>query len=129
SLGIVQLIWFWHNPPGEPPGRQHAPRLVALGLTIGLAALSKNAGVLLLVYSLGFLAVLAAREGNYRLIGRALLLVALPAALVAGWLWARNQMLYGDWTATAPFIAIAGGDRGYSLWQVLGESRGLVASF
>lgn len=130
SLGIVQLIGLWREPPAAGRlGRRDILRLVALGLTAGLAALSKNAGVLLLVYSLGFLAVLAIRERNYGLIGRSLLFVALPAVLVAGWLWARNQALYGDWTATAPFIAIAGGDRGYSLGQVLGESWGLLLSF
>ncbi len=133
SLGIVQLIGFWRKLPHPSSPILHPSslilRLIALGLTAGLAALSKNAGVLLLVYSLGFLAVLAVRERDARLLGRALLFVALPAVLVAGWLWARNQMLYGDWTATAPFIAIAGGDRGYSLGQVLGEWPGLVASF
>ncbi len=130
SAGIFQLIRLWRDPPErERLGRRDALRLLALGLTAGLAALSKNAGVLLLVYSLGFLAVLAVRRRHYRLIGHALLLVGLPAVLVAGWLWARNQTLYGDWTATVPFITIAGGDRGYSLGQVLGESWGLATSF
>ncbi len=131
SLALYQLIWLWQRTLDltglERPVR--STRLILLGITIGLAALSKNAGVLLLLYSLGFLAVVAWRAGRPRAIIPAGLLVAAPALLMAGWLWARNQALYGDWTATAPFIAIAGGDRGYTLWQALGEWRGLLASF
>ncbi|WP_374687985.1 ArnT family glycosyltransferase [Promineifilum sp.] len=127
SLGLYQLIGLWREPPGVLDKRA-VGRLVLLGVTVGMAALSKNAGVLLLVYSLGFLAVLALRERRPRLIWQAALAVGGPAVLIAGWLWARNQSLYGDWTATNRFIAIAGGDRGYTLWQVLGESHGLSLS-
>jgi hypothetical protein len=144
SLALYQLIRLWGEDAGDQTGgraqalspsgssprpsvRSYLP-LVLLGVTIGLAALTKNAGVLLLLYSLGFLAVIALRDGNPRFMLRALLLVGLPALLIAAPLWLRNQQLYGDWTATAPFIAIAGGDRGYTLGQVLGESRGLLLS-
>lgn len=144
SLALYQLVVLWRADAIDmtggrveavdqsgallrPPVRSDM-RLVALGLTIGLAALSKNAGALLLLYSLGFLGVLALRDGQLRRYWRTALLVAGPAVLVAGWLWLRNQQLYGDWTATAPFIAIAGGDRGYTLAQVLAESRGLILS-
>lgn len=130
SLGLLQLILLWRDPPEEGRfGQKDALRFAALGVTVGLAILSKNAGTLLLFYSVGFIAVLAIRDRNFGLIGRSLLYVGLPAILVGGWLWARNQMLYGDWTATAPFIEIAGGDRGYSLWQVLRESWGMILSF
>lgn len=132
SLGLYQLIWFWRDlGPAAPLERRHLWRLALLGLTIGLAALSKNAGALLLIYSLGFLLILAAREGLHRPIRALAALVGLPvlvAVLVAGWLWARNLRLYGDWTAANQFIAIAGGDRGYNLWQVLGESDGMLLS-
>ncbi len=57
-----------------------------------------------------------------------MLRVGLPAVALAAPLWARNVALYGDWLATAPFIAIAGGDRGYTLAQVLGETDGLLLS-
>jgi 4-amino-4-deoxy-L-arabinose transferase-like glycosyltransferase len=143
SLGLYQLIGFWRAPV-EVTGRRdqavgstdtalrQSPgsnlRLVLLGVTIGLAALSKNAGVLLLLYSLGFLAALALRDGYLRHYWRTALMVAIPAVVVAGWLWLRNHQLYGDWTATAPFIAIAGGDRGYTIGQVLAESEGLILS-
>jgi hypothetical protein len=132
SLGLYQLIWFWRNlSPNITLDRQHIVRLILLGLTAGLAALSKNAGVLLLIYIIGFLSLLAVRDALYRKFRPMATLIGLPvvvAVLGAGWLWLRNQRLYGDWTAANQFITIAGGDRGYNLGQVLGESDGLLLS-
>jgi hypothetical protein len=123
SAGIYQLLWLWQH---ETTPR----RLLLLGLTIGLAALSKNAGVLLLIYSLGVLVLLAWQNGRFQPqpIPQAILYVLLPVLLLAGWLWWRNWLLYADPLATEPFIRIAGGDRGYTLWQVLLESDGLWRS-
>jgi len=129
SAAIYQLVRLATAGQGSAPLPPRSPApLLLLGLTIGLAALTKNAGTLLLLYSLGFLAVLAVRDGQPRSFWRAALWVGLPALALAVPLWARNQALYGDWTATAPFIAIAGGDRGYTLGQALGEIDGLLVS-
>jgi hypothetical protein len=99
-----------------------------LGLTVGLAALSKTAGILLLLYSLGFLTVVAWRDGRLRRLLPATGLVGGLAVAVAGWLWLRNWSLYGDPTAANQFIRLAGGDRDASVLQVLGETDGLLAS-
>ncbi|MBE2199288.1 MAG: DUF2142 domain-containing protein [Anaerolinea sp.] len=118
-------------------------RLPLLGLTIGLAALSKNAGILLLVYAAGVVGWLwlrnvfemnnwrgeVKRAANLQPLIANLLLLIIPVLLSAGWLWWRNWTLYGDMTAANQFIRIADGNRGYSLWQVLGESGGLWKSF
>ena len=142
SLALWQLIWLWQNQPSRP-------RLLLLGVTIGLAALSKNAGVLLLVFAIGFLFIVQLKSfslpsipsrGEGRPVpspfggglGRGLVetavFVVLPVLFMAGWLWWRNWQLYGDWTATSQFIRLAGGDRAFTLWQVLGESSGLWRS-
>lgn len=124
SAALWQLIRLWQV--GVTRGR-----LLLLGVTLGLAALSKNAGVLLLAYAVGVLVLLAWRERErfgWRLLRETAVFVLLPALLLAGWLWLRNWQLYGDLTATEPFIRIAGGDRNYSLWRVLGESDGLWLS-
>ena len=141
SLALYQLIYLWRMEEltQRTPGDQRAQkdtswrssrpwRELLLGFTIGLAALSKNAGLLLLLYSLGFLFLLALRDGRLRAFWPTALRVGLPAVALAAPLWARNWALYGDWLATAPFIAIAGGDRGYTLAQVLGETDGLLLS-
>ncbi len=133
---LWQLIRIWqsHATPA---------RLLLLGLTIGLTILTKNAGMLLLVYAIGFLIVngqssivnrqqwtlkrlLAIDNWQFTIVN--LLPVLLPALVVGGWLWWRNWLLYGDITATAPFIAFAGGDRGASPLQVLGEWQSIWPS-
>jgi hypothetical protein len=127
SAALWQLMTLWQTPPeGASAGR-----LVALGVTIGLAILSKNAGLLLLVYAGGVLSLRHLKNKTPRLQSFifSLILVLIPALLVGGWLWWRNWQLYGDPLATEPFIRIAGGDRGYTLWQVLAESDGLWKSF
>lgn len=135
SLVLWQLLRLWFTAVTPP-------RLLLLGITIGLAALTKNAGVLLLVYALGVLILLEIRDwrlvlskaevpetkNNLQSLIINLFLVVTPVLLIAGWLWWRNWQLYGDWTAANQFIRFAGGDRDYSLWQVLAESDGLWLS-
>jgi len=143
AAALWQIIRLWLD-------RVTPVRLLLLGVTIGLAALSKNAGIVLLLYVVGVLLLLAMRgipaeEDEYanstdgpelqlqslvglRLVGAIVLYVILPAVLLSGWLWARNWMLYGDFTATNQFIRLAGGDREYTLLQVFGESNGLWLS-
>ncbi len=106
--------------------------LLVLGLSIGLAILSKTAGLLLLLYSLGFLSILAMRESRSRSkslpVGKWLVrlaLVAGTALFTSGWLLWRNWQLYGDITASNQILSFFGGDRGYSVVQVLAESSGL----
>ncbi len=94
---------------------------VLLGVTIGLAILSKAAGILLLVYGAGVLAVFVWKQGGDRRWARAagaVALVAVPALLVGGWLLWRNWTLYGDPTAANQFVLLAGGERPYTLRQV-----------
>ena len=125
---LWQLIWLWQHPVTSR-------RLLLLGVTIGLAALSKNAGVLLLLFAAGFLAVRSLKDGldewPQKLVKwswQTAVYLVLPVLLLAGWLWWRNWQLYGDWTATNQFIRIAGGDRSFTLPQVLAESGGLWRS-
>lgn len=123
AAAIWQLLRLWQGPSS-------AGRLVLLGLTVGLAILSKTAGILLLAYVCGVLLLLGLRRGAalWRTVLRVTSLVALPALAIGGWLLLRNWSLYGDPTAANQFVAIAGGDRGYTLGQVLGEWAGLWTS-
>ena len=110
-------------------------RLIWLGITVGLAALTKNAGVLLLIYAAGVLLLLWLRDrhqpgetGELHSLITNFTLYLMPAILLTLWLWWRNWSLYGDITAANQFVRFAGGDRAYTLWQVLGESGGLWPS-
>lgn len=136
SAAIWQLVWLWQKAPtNNPPWR-----LLLLGSTVGLAALAKSAGILLFVYTLGFIFIKWLRDKSAnaspvhteaktltRLIFD-LAFVVIPVLAIAGWLWWRNWTLYGDPTAASVFIRIAGGDRDYTFWQVVTESDGLWTS-
>ena len=105
-------------------------RLFALGLTIGLAILAKTAGLLLLIYAALFLSWIAWRKKwGWKIWVQSGLTMGLTASAVAGWWLWRNWLLYRDLTAANQFVTEAGGNRGYSLWQVLGESQGIWRSF
>jgi Dolichyl-phosphate-mannose-protein mannosyltransferase len=75
---------------------------IALGLGLGAALLAKTGGPLLLVpVGIVLLVDLTRRPGWSSWLGR-VALVATLAAVVAGWWFARNQVLYGDplgWSA------------------------------
>lgn len=128
SLALLQLLTMWYCEATWP-------RLALLGLTVGLAILSKTAGLLLLLYSLILVALLTWRSQRGSSGGKivqqvilSLAIVALVALSVSGWLLWRNWQLYGDVTAANQFISLAGGNRGYSLFRVLRETPGLWRS-
>ena len=92
-----------------------------LGVTIGLAMLSKTAGLLLLAYCAAVLAAWEWSKGDARRVRRAfssIIAVALPALALGGWWLWRNWVLYGDPTAANQFVRLAGGLRTYTLYQV-----------
>lgn len=126
AAALWQLLKLWRNEEENSPPHPPARQLLLLGLTIALAVLSKNAGTLLFVYALGFVAVLVWQYGKgWPWLVAAALQLIIPVLLLSSWLWWRNWTLYGDPTAAAVFVHIAGGDRGYTLWQVLAETPSL----
>lgn len=112
----------------------HHSQLIFLGFTIGLAMLSKTAGLLLLVFVAGYVFVIVwlstdGSKGLGQAIGAAALII-LPALAVAGWWLWRNWLLYGDMTAASQFVALAGGERPFTLRQVWSEmDRVLLSTF
>ncbi|GAB4146001.1 MAG: hypothetical protein Fur0021_03650 [Candidatus Promineifilaceae bacterium] len=116
SAAIYQLLRLWLD-------KITVARLFWLGLTIAAAVLSKTAGILLLLYALGFLLLLAWRDQNPRLGLLSVAIIGGVTLLLSGWLLWRNWQLYGDPTAANQFIRLAGGDRHYTVRQALVESR------
>lgn len=121
SLALWQLLRLWHTSVTWQG-------LTLLGVTVGLAALTKTAGLLLILYVVGVLLVMRARGDRQRWLSQIALFVVVPTVLLAGWLWWRNWLLYGDITASNQFVRIADGDRSYTLRQVLGETPSLWLS-
>jgi hypothetical protein len=127
ALGLLQLVRLV-----DRPGENGWPDTVALGVTLGLAALSKLSGLALLGLAGLVLIWLAWREGSGRPLVRGGLAVGLPVALIAGWWYVRNWQLYGDFTGLAAHLAVTGG-RATPMepgWESLrSELFGLRASF
>jgi 4-amino-4-deoxy-L-arabinose transferase-like glycosyltransferase len=103
---------------------------LALGVMLGLAALSKLQG-LGLVALIGIAVIgLAWRRRSWALALEAAVLVLAPAAVLAGWWYARNYRLYGDWFGVVPLFSANGlRDLPQTWGGFLGEMRGLRYSF
>ena len=107
---------------------------ILLGALVGLAALSKLSGA-----SLALVAVVAVLQSPVRAAGTGrrvphmltrLLAVTVTAAVVAGWWYARNLLLYGDLTGLNHMLAIVGTrNPPPDFWQILDELEGLRLSF
>ncbi len=103
---------------------------VALGLLIGLAALTKVSGLVLLPTAA--LALILSPSGRSRpRIGlqRLALLIAV-VGLVAGWWYGRNWRLYGEWLGLERMALIAGPrPAGFGLRELVAEWQGFWYSF
>lgn len=127
ALVFFQLVKLL-NRPGPSPMASYVP----LGITLGLAALTKLSGLALLGLSGLVLAWLAVRQRSWRpLLVGGLILLGLTAA-IAGWWYIRNLRLYGDLTGLNLHLEEMGGRRDLSsltIESVWAELSGLRASF
>ena len=120
SLALLMLLRLLPDPPGfpKPEGSWRVPvgRYLALGVVLGLAALTKSSSLALTVITALVVVVRAVRrrsqcpepaEGwtEFFIGGLATL---LPLLLIAGWWYLRNLRLYGDLTGLNTFTEILG---------------------
>jgi hypothetical protein len=139
SLALLLMIQTVRQPGDKRWARLGRP--LALGLIIGLGALTKISALgLLLLAAFSLFMVRWSQEGRpvslrglSMVLGRAglsFLLVAGPVVLVAGWWYARNVQLYGDWRGWNAFIAVLG-QRAHpaSLAQLWDERWGFMSSY
>ncbi len=115
-------------------------RALALGIVLGCAALTKSSALALAVVIPITLVIVAwlrwrraaAPAGLPDLLNAVspVLLVALPVALIAGWWYIRNQLLYGDFTGTTMMALIAGPrERLPTLLELIGEWDGFRKAY
>ncbi|MDP2728565.1 MAG: hypothetical protein Q8P59_13615, partial [Dehalococcoidia bacterium] len=109
-------------------GKLTVLRLGLLGLLVGAASLSKLNGLALLPLSLFVLAVFFQRKRRWSSFARAATLVVSLSAVVAGWWYARNWLIYGDPLGLNVFLSTVGSRRS-TITQLLGEMEGLKLSF
>ncbi len=106
-------------------------RLVLLGITLGLAMLSKAGGLSLAAFCVALLLLASRRRLLPGTTFGALALTFLPALAIGSWWYVRNQIVYGDFTALRILAEINGGrqDPPWTATEALGEIRGLRWSY
>lgn len=123
ALTTWQLVRLLQEPHTRP-------RLLLLGLTLGLAALTKLSGLGLIPLAIAVLFLQAWRQHRRRELIRDLALTLLPALVVAGWWYWRNWRLYGDPTGLNIMLQIVGPRvPPPGLAQLPSEFQGLRISF
>jgi len=126
SLTVVAVIGMAATP-GLPSYR----RTIVLGVLAGLAALSKLTAVALIGFVLLAFLVMAMRARqttSLRDWAMRALAFGATAALIAGWWYVRNAMLYGDITGLRPMLEWVG-QRRLDLPGLMHELDGLELSY
>jgi hypothetical protein len=121
----IALLLQAPSPAGRP--RSNVSSFILLGLLLGFGLLSKTS-MLAFVATIGLALQVAARRGHWPWHAwlNANILVFGVAALLSGWYFVRNVLLYGDWLAW-PLVLAANEVRtappGTAAWlHVLGQT-------
>ena len=104
-LMLWLLLRAFGNDLGDTPGWRQA---LLLGIVLGLALLAKMSGLNLLVLTAGVFILHAIVTHRWRSTFGLLFVTLLVAAVIGGWWYVRNGLLYGDVTAFGPFLSIVG---------------------
>jgi 4-amino-4-deoxy-L-arabinose transferase-like glycosyltransferase len=95
--------WIWRSNASVQLGRY-----LALGVVLGLAALTKSSSLALTVITALVVVVRAVRRRSRTEFFVGGLATLLPLLLIAGWWYLRNLRLYGDLTGLNAFTEILG---------------------
>ncbi|MFN8439635.1 MAG: DUF2142 domain-containing protein [Caldilineaceae bacterium] len=126
TVVVYQLAYFWQNGAV----RQGYGRWLLLGITLGIAALTKLQSLGVIGLSGLTLLLLAWTERNWKQFLSRCLLVGVPLLALAGWWYARNYLLYGDLLGTGNLTALNGSRNGPLTWSAfVDEFRGVRYSF
>ncbi len=129
SLALYLLIECWHEPAGRVQ-RSGWLRRVALAIVIGCAVLTKISGLMLLPIAALTLTVRHLRRRDWFGWVTSGLLIATAVIAIAGWWYARNHQLYGEWLGLETMVAIAGPRPApLTLAQLIGEFDGFRYSY
>lgn len=94
------LLWRWARGMRRGPSAREG---VWCGLALGAALLTKQTSLVLLPTACAAALAMGLRGGDWRESGRQLAVTLGVGALLAGWWFARNQVVYGDLFAQAAF--------------------------
>ncbi|MGB1250421.1 MAG: ArnT family glycosyltransferase [Candidatus Promineifilaceae bacterium] len=142
TMAVFSLVRFVALADAEQTTSAVYRQVTLIGITIGLACLTKIIGVGLLPLAFGALFLgnwkASVRESDFVrrmsvVFGRTLVqttLVALITFAIAGWWYIRNVQLYDDWRGWSAFIAVLGQrSQPASLAQLWDERFGFMMAY
>ena len=135
SLVLWQLIRLVKmqipNPKSQIPNlRQVIGHWSLPGIVLGLAVLTKESALGLLPLTALAISYVSWRRRSWRIFFTGGVITAGLVALIAGWWYWRNQVLYGDWLGLETFIAILGKRAApATLRQLWGERVGFMMAY
>lgn len=106
------------------------PRLISLGIILGLAALTKLNLLGLLPLGLLALVIMAKRQRSPALLLKGIAILLFLVFLIAGWWYVRNWALYGDPMALSIHPeAGARRENPFTLQSVIGQAKAIKKSY
>ncbi|MDY7041558.1 MAG: glycosyltransferase family 39 protein [Chloroflexota bacterium] len=134
AAALLQLIRLLDKSGGleewKPASTLPLSHFTLLGLTLGAAVLTKESALGLLPLTALAISYLAWRRRSWRTFFVGGTITAGLVALVAGWWYWRNLVLYGDWLGLETFIAILGQRAApATLRQLWGERLGFMMAY
>lgn len=127
AAALLQLLRLLsRTQPSNLPTFQ----LTLLGLTLGAAVLTKESALGLLPLTALAISYVAWRRRSWRTFLTGGVITAGLVAVIAGWWYWRNLVLYGDWLGLETFIAILGQRAApATLRQLWGERVGFMMAY
>ncbi|MBC7251385.1 MAG: glycosyltransferase family 39 protein [Anaerolineae bacterium] len=131
AAALFQLIHLLRTSlPTFQSSNPPALQLIILGLTLGAAVLTKESALGLLPLTALAISYVAWRRRSWRIFLAGGIITAGLVALIAGWWYWRNWVLYGDWLGLEVFIAILGQRAApATLRQLWGERQGFMMAY
>ncbi len=127
---LAMAVASWMLLTGLAAWRRPSLRIsLAMGLLIGLAALSKYTALAAAPAALLALAAPYLRERRWRALAGQLAVVAALSVLVAGWWYVRNCRLYGDPLAQSVVFHVDAPARRYTPWRLGELPRDAITAF
>ena len=128
-LSTLTLLLLVRDVQSDEPGARWGSTLL-LGAILGLAAITKVSGLVLLPVAVLALALSAWPARAWKTWLLRAVAVTLVVAAIAGWWYVRNIALYGELTGLERMVEVAGArPAGFRVMDLLAEWKGFWYSF
>ena len=121
SLLLFCIVTLWKHPTS----RRWA---LALGISVGVAFLTKFSSTVAIPLVGMALAAIAWRRRDWRLFLSHSAVIALAAIAISGWWWVRSLIVYGD-LAPSELLKLGALDQSATVAEIVSDFEGLLFSY